>query len=728
MSFAATSNYLFKTQLFFLLFSFVICPNFFAQTVDQNVVDYVSPKPGSIDNSPQNNIIIKFIGGFERGTTFSPDLIKVSGTQSGKISGELILTDDNKTIIFKPFSAFELGEIINVNVSGLLSTIGSFSEENNFSFSIKNKIIGKKHALKLFADELEISEKEFKQKTSRIEKTANLDSLPPNYPELTIEKLDNPYAGKLFISLFGGFGIPANMIIENDGNPIYYNELLSAGIDFKKQPDGTITYFDTQRGKFYALNSMYDVVDSFYCGNGFETDLHELLVRPDGHSYLLGMDPRIIDMSQIVPGGKMNAEVLGFLIQELDKNKDVVFQWKSLDYIPVTDASPSIDLTAQVIDYVHSNSICIDFDSDIILSSRHLDEITKIDRQSGEIIWRLGGKENEFVFIDDPYQFSHQHDVKRIANGDILFFDNGNLRTPVFSRAVEYRLNEQNFTATLVWQNIPFPYYVTNAMGSARRFPNGNTLIDWVRAGYITEVKPDGTLALKIKYPVEGYSYRVIRDDWQTTLYTTSVDTLDFGEVGVGNISNEMFRIFNNSESPVTITQILHSNNAFNINENFPIVIQPQNNTEIEISFSPSETKVYEDVLNIRSDSETRLFNRQMTVKGKGTAVTAAEGDNSSLKEYNLFQNYPNPFNPSTKISWQLAEKSFVTIKIFDVIGNEVTTLVKKELPAGRYEKRFNPESLSGEYTSGVYFYTIKALSRESGSVFTETKKMIYLK
>ena len=726
MSFSINNN---SNRLkIFCLFITILTSIGFAQTIDETVVEYVSPKPGSVDNSPGNNIIIILKTPVEAGYRFSSDLLKVTGDKSGKVSGKIILSDDNRTLVFKPYKNFNPGEIIKVDLTGLLSNLGSFSAKNNFSFSVTGNINQKKYALKLYLDEMGITEKELKNMNYETDRNQDIDSLPPNYPELIIEKYDNPYRGKLFISLFGGGGIPANMIIENDGNPIYYNELPYAGIDFKKQPDGTITYFDTQSGKFYALNSFYEIVDSFYCGNGFETDLHELLVLPDGHSYLLGLDPRIIDMSQIVPGGKSNAEVIGFLIQELDVNKNVIFQWKSLDYIPVTDASPQINLTAQVIDYVHSNSICVDIDGNLLLSSRHLDEITKINRQTGEIIWRLGGKQNEFTFINEELQFSHQHDVRRIANGNILFFDNGNFRNPAFSRAVEYSIDELQHTATLVWQYINFPYFVTNAMGSARRFPNGNTLIDWVRAGYITEIKPDGSLALEIKYPDDLYSYRVIKDDWQTTLYTTTVDTLDFGEVKVGNLSSETAGIFNNSDRPVTITGIFHANDAFSINENFPIEIPSHNKLNIEINFSPSADGQYADVLNIRSDSETSLVNRQMVVKGTGTNVSSANSGNYSSVDFRLLQNYPNPFNPSTKISWQLAEKSFVTVKVYDVLGNEVSTLVKKVLPAGKYEKRFNPESLSGDYSSGVYFYSIKAVVKATGTVFAETKKMIYLK
>ena len=86
--------------------------------------------------------------------------------------------------------------------------------------------------------------------------------------------------------------------------------------------------------------------------------------------------------------------------------------------------------------------------------------------------------------------------------------------------------------------------------------------------------------------------------------------------------------------------------------------------------------------------------------------------------EYSLEQNYPNPFNPSTRIKYQVSSISQVTIKLYDVLGNEVATLVNEEKPAGSYEVNFNASQLS----SGIYFYKLQAGS------FSETKKMILLR
>jgi len=86
--------------------------------------------------------------------------------------------------------------------------------------------------------------------------------------------------------------------------------------------------------------------------------------------------------------------------------------------------------------------------------------------------------------------------------------------------------------------------------------------------------------------------------------------------------------------------------------------------------------------------------------------------------EYVLYQNYPNPFNPRTNIGFRIADRGFVSIKVYDVLGKEIATLVNEEKPAGNYEVEFDATNL----TSGIYFYQLKA-----GNLI-ETKKMLLLK
>jgi hypothetical protein len=103
------------------------------------------------------------------------------------------------------------------------------------------------------------------------------------------------------------------------------------------------------------------------------------------------------------------------------------------------------------------------------------------------------------------------------------------------------------------------------------------------------------------------------------------------------------------------------------------------------------------------------------------TIVLADIGDNlieSTHRTYKLNNNYPNPFNPSTKISYSIPRKSMVTLEVYDLAGNQISTLVNEEKSAGSYEVVFEASQL----TSGVYFYTLR-----TGN-YTETKKMVVLR
>jgi len=249
-------------------------------------------------------------------------------------------------------------------------------------------------------------------------------------------------------------------------------------------------------------------------------DTHDIKILPNGHALLFAKEYRTVDMSQVVEGGKPNANVAGDVIQELDADKRVVFEWHSLDHIAITNTFA--DMTQASFDYAHVNAVTLDpTDNNLLASLRTTSEIVKINRQTGEVMWRLGGKMNQFTFVNEhpenaPYYTVGQHDVHRLANGNLLFFDNGNISgggiTPndrTYSRAVEYALDEVNMTATLVWEYRHDPDISANCTGSLKRMPNGNTFIDWgcatAPSGYmVTEVNPAAQIVFEMRHQQTG--------------------------------------------------------------------------------------------------------------------------------------------------------------------------------------------------------------------------------
>jgi hypothetical protein len=109
-------------------------------------------------------------------------------------------------------------------------------------------------------------------------------------------------------------------------------------------------------------------------------------------------------------------------------------------------------------------------------------------------------------------------------------------------------------------------------------------------------------------------------------------------------------------------------------------------------------------------------------INAGGSPSRISESNNNLLSDFTLYQNYPNPFNPSTKISWQSPIGSWQILKVFDVLGREVATLVDEYRDAGSYEVEFNLASSMKNPTSGIYFYQLKV------GEFVEGKKMLLLK
>ncbi len=369
--------------------------------------------------------------------------------------------------------------------------------------------------------------------------------------QIVVHTVNNPSPGYLFIGPFTGDFVAA---FDNAGKKIKLtdipnNRVAYTLLNFQIQPNGMITFFDGSSGIYYGMDRNFNIIDSFYC-IGKTTDFHDLFVLDNGDAYLIAEYFREMDLSRIVPGGKSNARVRYFTIQHIDKNKNLVWEWDTYEHYDILDATPDVNLTANTVNFIHMNSLWIDADSNLLVCSRHLDEITKINRQTGEIIWRMGGKyckNNQFSFVNDTidgfWGFSHQHDVQRLPNGNLLILDNGNLKPNQYSRAVEYQLDEENLIATKVWEYRKDPDVFVPWMGSVQRLPNGNTLIGWGAAISVeheelaidttltaTEVRPDGTITYEMSL-VNTMSYRVYRHPLKMDYVTKNINgggTYDF--------------------------------------------------------------------------------------------------------------------------------------------------------------------------------------------------------
>ncbi|MBC8124389.1 MAG: aryl-sulfate sulfotransferase [Candidatus Kapabacteria bacterium] len=330
------------------------------------------------------------------------------------------------------------------------------------------------------------------------------------FRELNMSKVNNPAPGYFIFSPNAGDSIS---MMDQSGKNLFKLR-VGPHSNFMEYNGKWYTYFTGSNGKTFFLRRdiLGNVLDTLRVTAEYQTDFHECRIISDTSYLILGVDDRITDLSGIIPGAKTNATVLFNVIQERTFSGNLIFSWNSFDHIPVTDAADGVDLLNSLVDYMHVNSIWKDDDGNYLVSCRHLDEIIKINRQSGEIMWRLGGsksKNNEFQFLNDTtdgfFGFSHQHSASRTSAGTILMFDNGNLKpAPQTSRAVEYEVDEIAKTVRRVFEYRPNPTRYAAAMGSAQELENGNILIGYGSSGLGTvahEVSRDGTIQIQADAP-----------------------------------------------------------------------------------------------------------------------------------------------------------------------------------------------------------------------------------
>jgi hypothetical protein len=593
---------------------------------DFGAYQYLSPSPGGQYVSPMNNVVFREGRALDP-ASLTPGLVSVVGAVSGTHDGSLVVARDGRTLVFRPSIPFALGETVHVALqSGLRATDGSALPPLEFTFEVGS--VYPRDQLPILAQLEEYGGGGTGTAPEPTGTEAACTDPPTGFPPYSVLAYNNPDPGYLFVSpITGRTGNIA--IIDNLGQPLFYRRFSSAIHDFGAKPNGLLTYFETAPAtghpKYFALDHTFALVDSFETGNGYVPDTHDLLFLPNGNFILMAYDPQPVRMDLVVPGGDPEAIVTGLIIQELDPDRNVVFQWRSWDHFQITDfASGTGSLTASNIDYVHGNSVDVMPDGNLLLSSRHMSEVTKIDRQTGDLIWRMGAhaKNNQFTFVNDPRGFSHQHDVRWLPNGHMTAFDNGNFLTPAYSRMVEYAVDEVNKVATLVMEYVHTPPIVTGFLGSVRRSSSGKTLIGWggaVNVTKLTEINPDGSTALELGGTASILSYRSLRSPWRGELLVTD-ETLDCGVANPGQTVVRQLRVRNGSTSDISIDCVVSSDPQFAVTTPLPLTLSAGGEAMLDVSFTPATVGKKSGKIYLRVPGATQFVAQDVYVSGVGNA------------------------------------------------------------------------------------------------------------
>lgn len=347
-------------------------------------------------------------------------------------------------------------------------------------------------------------------------------SLPDVLRGLHLEVSGTPSPGYTLLTPVV-FGDPSNgyvLAFDSSGTLAWYREFDGDGwtVEAKQQGNGDITVyvgasygFQPSAGRYVEVRPNGEQARTFQVEPPSYTDPHELLLTFRDSmlvaAHLLGYDVRQVDLSAL--GGSAQSLLAEHFIERQTTSGGREFQWFGADHYTASDW-PVFDPNQPDLD--HPSALALALDGNYVVSFQALDEVAKIDALTGAFVWRLGGRHNQFTFLDDPEGgFQGQHCVRVLDDGHVLLLDNRLRSTPPAARAVEYALDTLTMTARLVWEYRPNPLVVSPVMGSVQRLANGNTVVGFAIPGRVDEVDPSGHLVAQARLltgdgvPVEFY-------------------------------------------------------------------------------------------------------------------------------------------------------------------------------------------------------------------------------
>jgi hypothetical protein len=335
--------------------------------------------------------------------------------------------------------------------------------------------------------------------------------------------------GDVFIAPYSGPGQYGPMILGEDGRLLWFEPLSPSGTraaDFRVQRyegrpvltwwQDPLTAGGSSKAGEVILDSSYRRLAVVRAGNGFQPDLHEFQITPQGTGLITVYDAIDCDLSAV--GGSRNAAVADTLMQEIDLRTGLVrFEWHSLDHVALAESYTSARKASRSkpYDYFHINSIDIQPAGEKLIDARNTWAAYDVDARTGQVRWRLGGRRSSFR-LGPGTATAYQHDARRQSDGTITFFDNG--ATPAVhrqSRAIDVRLDTGAMAATLVREAVhPRTPLVAGSQGNVQQLSDGAWMVGWGEVPYVSEFSAAGALLFDAHLPATYESYRAYRLAW----------------------------------------------------------------------------------------------------------------------------------------------------------------------------------------------------------------------
>jgi hypothetical protein len=331
------------------------------------------------------------------------------------------------------------------------------------------------------------------------------------------------------VSAEGPVGGHGPLIVDRNGDTVWFSPVPhgeAINLDAQTyQGEPVLTWWSPSRpspdpsfgvGLGYIANRQYKVIAKVAAGNGLSTDFHELNLTSRGTALITARRSRRVNLSKV--GGPAKGYAWSGVAQEIDvATGKVVSEWDSLDHVEVTETLHRLagGQTANYpFDYFHINSIGVAHDGDLLISARNTCAVYKVDRASGAVRWRLGGKKSSFA-MGPGATFWWQHDAREVTPDVLSIFDDASepCKEPQ-SRGILLDLDTAKMRATLSRAYTSSARPRAANQGSMQVLDDGRVLVGWGSEPAFTEFAADGTEILNAEFPRGDYSYRAFAADW----------------------------------------------------------------------------------------------------------------------------------------------------------------------------------------------------------------------
>jgi hypothetical protein len=341
----------------------------------------------------------------------------------------------------------------------------------------------------------------------------------------------------VFVTPVSGYGQWGPMIFERAGTLVWFKAMPTgeAAMDlqmerYEGQPvlvwwQGRIV---SQLGVGFGVDEIYDAsyqpVATVGAGNGYQADLHEIQLAPSGAAFITAYSLVRADLASV--GGSPDGTLQDAIVQEVDvKTGLVMWEWHADGHVALTDSYNEKPTSATTPwDFFHVNSISLDPDGDenLLISSRNTWAGYELDKHTGQILWRLGGKRSSFR-MGPGTGTAWQHDIRWQPDGTISIFDDGDFpKVHSQSRAIRERINWRTRTVSLVSRYVRSPPLLTGSQGNDQMLAggesgasgSGDSFVGWGEQPYFSEFSSSGEALFEAHLPFPDQSYRAYTDPW----------------------------------------------------------------------------------------------------------------------------------------------------------------------------------------------------------------------